>query len=87
MGKSSFTDFIIRNRYVILFVSIVLILVFTGIIRALLEVIFTVLLILLAIYLGKRIQEDNDYLKRKFQKGKEKIEYTVKDDDGKGEKK
>ena len=51
MKKDSFLDFIIRNRYIIICVTIVLILVATGIIRMLMEVIFTVLLIIGAIYL------------------------------------
>lgn len=81
MKKDSFLDFIIRNRYVIICVTIVLILAFTGVIRMLLEVIFTVLLVIGAIYLGKRIQEDDEYISRVFKKRKDEIKYTVKDDD------
>lgn len=89
MERNSFVDFIVKNRYVILFVSIVLILLFTGIISMLMELIFSAFLIMLAIYLGKRIQEDADYLKRKFNREKANIEYTVKDvtDEKKGENK
>ena len=79
MERNSFVDFIVKNRYVILFVSIVLILLFTGIISMLMEIIFSAFLIMLAIYLGKRIQEDADYLKRKFNKEKTNVEYTVRD--------
>jgi len=81
MKKDSFLDFIIRNRYVIICVTIVLILAFTGIIGMLLEIIFTVLLVIGAIYLGKRIQEDDEYISRVFKKRKDEIKYTVKDDD------
>lgn len=81
MKKDSFLDFIIRNRYVIICVTIVLILAFTGVIGMLIEVIFTVLLVIGAIYLGKRIQEDDEYISRVFKKRKEEIKYTVKDDD------
>lgn len=81
MKKDSFLDFIIRNRYVIICVTIVLILAFTGIIRMLIEVIFTVLLVIGAIYLGKRIQEDDEYISRVFKNRKAEIKYTVKDDD------
>ena len=89
MERNSFLDFIVKNRYVILFVSIVLILLFTGIISMLMELIFSAFLIMLAIYLGKRIQEDADYLKRKFNREKANLEYTVKDvtDEKKGENK
>lgn len=79
MERNSFVDFIVKNRYVILFVSIVLILLFTGIISMLMDIIFSAFLIMLAIYLGKRTQEDADYLKRKFNKEKANIEYTVRD--------
>lgn len=83
MKRDSFLDFIIRNRYVIICVTIVLILAFTGVIRVLVEVAFTVGLILGAIYLGKRIQEDDEYISRLFKKSKEEVKYTVKDDDSK----
>ena len=83
MKKDSFLDFIIRNRYIIICVTIVLILAATGIIRMLIEILFTVALIIGAIYLGKRIQEDDEYISRVFKKRKDEIKYTVKDDDGK----
>lgn len=83
MKKDSFLDFIIRNRYIIICVTIVLILAATGIIRMLIEVLFTVVLIIGAIYLGKRIQEDDEYISRVFKKKKDEIKYTVKDDDSK----
>lgn len=83
MKKDSFLDFIIRNRYIIICVTIVLILAATGIIRMLIEILFTVALIIGAIYLGKRIQEDDEYISRVFKKKKEEIKYTVKDDDSK----
>lgn len=81
MKKDSFLDFIIRNRYIIICVTVVLILAFTGIIGMLVEIVFTVLLIVGAIYLGKRIQEDEEYISRVFKKRKDEIKYTVKDDD------
>ena len=83
MKKDSLLDFIIRNRYIILCVTIVLILAFSGIIGKIIEITFTVLLIVGAIYLGKRIQEDNQYISRTFKKRKDEITYTVKDDDSK----
>lgn len=81
MKKESFLDYIIKNRYVILCVSIVIILAATGVIRALLEIAVTVLLIIGAIYIGKRIQEDNDYISRTFKRKKDEITYVIKDDD------
>ena len=83
MKKDSFIDFIVRNRYIIICVTIVLILVATGIIRMLMEVLFTALLIIGAIYLGKRIQEDDEYITRIFKKRTDEVKYTVKDDDSK----
>lgn len=81
MKKDSFLDFIIRNRYIIICVTIVLILAFTGIIGMIVEIGVTVLLIVGAIYLGKRIQEDDEYISRVFKRKKDEIKYTVKDDD------
>lgn len=81
MKKESFLDYIIKNRYVILCVSIVIILAATGVIRALLEIAVTVLLIIGAIYIGKRIQEDSDYISRNFKRKKDEITYVIKDDD------
>ena len=80
MKKDSFLDFIIRNRYIIVCVSIVLILAATGIIGMLVEVAFTAILLIGAIYLGKRIQEDDEYISRLFKKRKDEIKYTVKED-------
>lgn len=83
MKKDSFLDFIVRNRYIIICVTIVLILAATGIIRMLIEILFTVALIIGAIYLGKRIQEDDEYISRIFKKRKDEVKYTVKDDEHK----
>ncbi|MBR6640954.1 MAG: hypothetical protein IKL08_01985, partial [Clostridia bacterium] len=68
------------NRWVIICLAIVLVLVFTGVVKVLVEVLVTVALIIGAIYIGKRIQEDNDYITRAFKRRKEEIKYTVKDD-------
>ena len=83
MKKDSFLDFIVRNRYIIICVTIVLILAATGIIRMLIEILFTGALIIGAIYLGKRIQEDDEYISRIFKKRKNEVKYTVKDDERK----
>ena len=80
MKKNSFIDFVIKNKYIILFVTIVLVLSWFGIIRVLIEIGFTVFLVLIAIYIGKRIQEDDEYIKRMFN-DKDDVIYKVKDDD------
>lgn len=81
MKKESFLDYIIRNRYVILCVTIVIILAATGVIGALIEIGIIVLLIIGAIYLGKRIQEDEDFISRTFKRKKDEITYVIKDED------
>ena len=81
MKKDSIIDFIVRNRYVILLITIVLILAFTGVIGKLMEIIFTALLIVGAIYLGKRIQEDDEFISHIFRRNNENVTYTVKDED------
>ena len=81
MKKESFLDYIIKNRWVIICLAIVLVLVFTGVVKVLVEVLVTVALIIGAIYIGKRIQEDNDYISRAFKRRKEEIKDTVKDDE------
>lgn len=88
MKTNKFIDFLVKNRYVILCVSIVIILALTGVIKALIEITITIFLILLAIYIGKRIQEDSDYINKMFGKTKEyKYEYKVKDDEDEEKKK
>lgn len=81
MKRNSFIDFILKNKYVILFVTIVLLLAFFGVIHVIIEVGATVFLILAAIYLGKRIQEDDDYIKKMFRDRENEVTYKVKDDE------
>ncbi|MDD2627835.1 MAG: hypothetical protein PHR25_03100 [Clostridia bacterium] len=81
MKRNSFIDFILKNKYTIIFVTIVLVLVWLGIIKLLLEIGFTVLLILLAIYIGKRIQEDSEYIKKMFNTNEDDVIYKVKKDE------
>lgn len=79
--KNTFFDFILKNRYVIICVSIVLVLLLTGILGFIIKVVAVLVLFMLAVYIGRRIQEDNDYIKKAFDIGKEKITYTVKDEE------
>lgn len=81
LKKNSFIDFILQNKYIILFVTIVLILAWLGVVRVLIEVGTTVFLVLVAIYLGKRIQEDDAYIKKMFKDKEDEVIYKVKDDE------
>jgi len=79
MKKDSFLDFVIRNRYVIICVAIVLVVTFLGWIPKLIEIAVTVGLVLLAIYIGKRIQEDESFITRTIQKRTEDINKDKED--------
>ncbi len=81
MKKESFLDYIIKNRWVIICLFIVFILIRMGVVKFLLEALIVVLLVVGAVFLGMRIQEDNDYITRAFKRRKEEIKYTIKDDD------
>lgn len=85
MEKNSFIEYILKNKYVILCVTIVFILAVTGIIEKLMIIIFTLILLGLAIYIGKKLQEDDGSIKGFFDKNKSKVEYTVKKEDKKKE--
>lgn len=78
MKKNTFWDFVLRNKYVIIFVTIVLVIALCGWMEKIMEIAFTVALIILAIYLGKRIQDDEKYINttisRKIEEIKEKID-------------
>lgn len=66
MKKTSFLDFVIKNRYSIIGVAIVLVVAYLGWIPKLIEITAVLLLIWLAIFIGKRIQEDESYINRKI---------------------
>lgn len=66
MKKTSFLDFVIKNRYSIIGVAIVLVVAYLGWIPKLIEITAVLLLIWLAIFIGKRIQEDETYINRKI---------------------
>lgn len=78
MKKNTFWEFVLKNKYVIIFVSIVLVIALCGWMEKIMEIVFTIGLIILAIYLGKRIQDDEKYinttLSRKIEEIKEKID-------------
>lgn len=81
MKRNSFIDFVLKNKYVILFVTIALLLAFFGVVRVLIEIGTTVFLVLIAIYLGKRIQEDDEYIKKMFSDREDEVIYKVKKED------
>ena len=66
MRKTSFLDFLIKNRYSIVGVAIVLVVAYLGWIPKLIEIVVVLGLMWLAIYVGKRIQEDESYISRKI---------------------
>ena len=63
MKKESFLDYLIKNRWVILCLIIVFILIRIGVVRFLLEVLITVALIVLMCNI-------TDYIVKKFKKNK-----------------
>lgn len=78
MKKTSFLNFLIKNRYSIIGVAIVLVVAYLGWIPKLIEIAVVLLLILLVIYLGKRIQEDESYINRKID---ENLNKYIKEED------
>lgn len=74
MKKSSFFDFVIKNRYCIIGVGVVLLLAYLGWIPKLIEIAVVIALIFLAIYVGKRIQEDESYITRTLENNIKKNE-------------
>ena len=78
---SDFLKFVAKNKYSILLVAIVLLLSFLGIMKYIMEFVFTLLAIILALYVGKRIQEDSEYIKKMFEDSKRNVyEYTARED-------
>lgn len=66
MKKTSFLDFLIKNRYSIIGVAVVLVVAYLGWVPKLIEIAVVLALVWLAIYVGKRIQEDEAYISRKI---------------------
>ena len=61
-----FWDFIVKNKYIIICVLVVVILYALGIVGWLVQVLLLIALVLLAIYIGKRLQDDDSILKNIF---------------------
>jgi len=66
LKKTSFLDFLIKNRYSIIGVAVVLVVAYLGWVPKLIEIAVVLALVWLAIYVGKRIQEDESYISRKI---------------------
>ena len=72
MKKTSFLDFLIKNRYSIIGVAVVLVVTYLGWIPKLIEIVVVLGLVWLEIYVGKRIQEDESYISRKIDENLDK---------------
>ena len=72
MKKTSFLDFLIKNRYSIIGVAVVLVVTYLGWIPKLIEIVVVLGLVWLAHYVGKRIQEDESYISRKIDENLDK---------------
>ena len=59
-------DFIIKNKYIITFVVIVVFLYAIGLLKVLTEIVVLVLLVALAIFFGKKLQDGNTNIKDIF---------------------
>lgn len=58
-----FIDYVVKNKYVIICVTIVVILYALGIVRVLTDIIILFALIAGAVFLGKKIQDNEDKIK------------------------
>lgn len=72
-----FTDFIKRNKYVIICVLIVVLLYATGLIHVIWDFVVLLALVVLAVYVGKRLQEND----RPFKEFFSKFKFSKKDND------
>ncbi len=84
-----FIDYVVRNKYVIICVSIVVILYALGIVDLLTKIIILFALIALAVFVGKKLQDNESFFKdmfsnfKKFRSGDNVYYYQKKDDDKK----
>lgn len=61
-----FVDYVVKNKYVIICVSIVVVLYALGIVELLTKVIILVALIGLAVFVGKKLQDNDGKIKSLF---------------------
>lgn len=66
MKDEGFIEFIKENKIVMLCIAIALILLSTGILKVLLNVALIVFVVIGAMYIGYKIQGDEEYIKKFF---------------------
>lgn len=59
-------DYILKNKYVILCVLVVVILYMTGIVKFITEFVILLLLVGIAIFIGKKLQDNESVIKKIF---------------------
>lgn len=64
-------DFVVKNKYIIVFVVIVVFLYAIGVLKLITEVLILVVLVILALYFGKKLQDKNFKIKDVFNKSKD----------------
>lgn len=71
-----FVDYIVKNKYIIICVSIVVLLYALGILEFLSRIVILLLLIALAVFIGKKMQDNEKPFKDIF-----KFDFMKKDED------
>ncbi|MEG0073239.1 MAG: hypothetical protein RR922_03090 [Clostridia bacterium] len=71
-NDDTFLNFLLKNKYVIVCLIIAFVLISTGIIKTIVNIAITVLVLMIAVYIGKKMQEDKDFLRKIFEDKKEK---------------
>ncbi|MCX8075384.1 MAG: hypothetical protein N2749_07380 [Clostridia bacterium] len=71
-----FWDYILKNKYIIICVCVVVLLYALGILEFLSKIIILILLIAFAVYIGKKLQDNEKPFKNIFD-----IKFTKKDED------
>ena len=72
MKEDNFIEFIKKNKIVMLCIAIALILLVTGVFKVLLNIAIVVFVIIGAMYIGYKIQGDEEYIKKFFRAKKNK---------------
>lgn len=84
-----FLDYIVKNKYVIICVSIVVVLYAIGVVEFLTKAVILVALIGVAVFIGKKLQDNEIIIKNIFEKTKgnmkNEVYYYQQKDDNKEE--
>ncbi len=75
-----FIDYIVKNKYVIICVGVVVILYALGIVDILSKLLILVGLLILAVFVGKKLQDNEGFFKDLFAKMKTKVQSVKKED-------